>query len=63
MTLIMNDIEKLSKEEILDKLNQNERDLVKLRFKLAANSLKDTTIIKKTRRDIARLNTQLSKMN
>ena len=51
----------LTREDMLTTLDQKQKELVLLRFKLAANQLKDVSLIKKTRREIARINTVLNK--
>lgn len=49
-----------SKQELLALLNEKSKKLQGLRFDISFNRLKDVSIIKKTKRDIARINTLLN---
>ena len=49
-----------SKPELLELLNEKSKKLQGLRFDISFNRLKDVSVIKKTKRDIARINTLLN---
>lgn len=49
----------LSRDELNEKVLELKESLFNLRFQLAAGSLKDTSVIAKTKRDIARAKTAL----
>jgi large subunit ribosomal protein L29 len=54
------DIRQMSIAEIENKENELREDLFRLKFKLATGELEDTSKIKMTRKDIARLKTILN---
>jgi ribosomal protein L29 len=53
-----NDIKKLSSEERHKKLEKSKLDYVKLMMQHSAQELKDTSLISKVKKNIARLNTE-----
>jgi len=54
------DLRKKSKEDLQKLLKQNLKKLQELRFDLAFNRLKDVSLIKKTKKEIARIKTLLN---
>ncbi|HAR62700.1 MAG: 50S ribosomal protein L29 [Candidatus Margulisiibacteriota bacterium] len=63
MTTVINDLLKSDNKELKIKLEERYKELIIMKFKLAASQLKDTSIIKKTKKEIARINTVLKMMN
>lgn len=57
------EIRSLSNDQLTDELNKTYRELMNLRFRAATNQLVDTNQPRKTRRDIARLQTVLRERN
>ena len=55
----INEILKLSNDEINNLVLEKQKDLVTMKFQLVASQLKDVKSISKTKRDIARLLTAL----
>ena len=55
----INEILKLSSDEINNLVLEKQKDLVTMKFQLVASQLKDVKSISKTKRDIARLLTAL----
>ena len=53
------EIRNIGKENLLQELEGSERELFNLRFQKATQQLSDTTGIRKTRRNIARIKTVL----
>lgn len=53
------DIRKLSDEQILDAIEDQKEALFNLRFQNASGQMEDVNAIKRTRRDLARLQTIL----
>ncbi|MEE1945733.1 50S ribosomal protein L29 [Pedobacter sp. KR3-3] len=53
----------LSKEELVAKIAEEKENLTKLKFAHAISAIENPSRIKKVRRDIARLNTELAKQN
>jgi large subunit ribosomal protein L29 len=53
------DIRKLKIEDIDAKISESEKELVDLNMQKAAGEIKDVSLISKTRKTIARLNTIL----
>jgi large subunit ribosomal protein L29 len=51
------EIRNLSNDEIQETLHNKNEELFNLRFQLSTNQLENTARLKKTRRDIARLQT------
>ncbi len=56
----VSDIRELSTEELLKKEAELREDNFRFRFKLSTGELEDTSKIKQTRRDIARIKTVLA---
>jgi len=54
------EIRALSDEALVAKLNDTKEELMKLRFQQASGSLTDTTRLRETRRDVARINTVIT---
>lgn len=59
MPMIASEIRQMSDEEILDAIEDQKEALFNLRFQQASGQLEDTNMLKRTRRDIARLYTVL----
>lgn len=55
------DILELSTEEIVARLNEEKATLTKLKFAHAVSAIENPTRINKARKDVARLNTELTK--
>lgn len=53
------EIRELSSEELKKRLNDLKEELFRLRMQHGANQLESTAMLKKTRKDIARVNTVL----
>ena len=53
----------LSKEELVAKIAEEKENLTKLKFAHAISAIENPSRIKKVRKDIARLNTELTKQN
>ena len=51
----------LSKEELVARIAEEKENLVKLKFAHTISAIENPTRIKKVRRDIARLNTEVTK--
>lgn len=51
------EIRDLSDDEIVEKINQAQEELFRLRFRGATQQLEDPSLIKKLRRDVARMKT------
>ena len=47
----------MTNEQLLEEVNNRYRELMNLRFQAATNQLTDTNMRRKTRRDIAQINT------
>lgn len=56
-------IEAMSKEEIVEQINEVNTRLVKMMFNHAVSPVEDTSQLSKTRTHIARLKTELNKRN
>lgn len=54
------EIREMSTEEMVKKVAELREDTLRLRFKLATGELEDTSLMKKTRKDIARIETILA---
>ena len=63
MSLNYQELVTKSKAELLEQRNKLSEELFKLRFKRAGDSLKQTHLMKITKKDIARVNTALSKIS
>lgn len=57
--MYMDEIRALSTDEILDKIEDLKVEMYTFRIQKESGELKDTTLFRKTRRDIARLKTAL----
>ena len=57
------DLNKLSVEELKAKLKDNNDSMMNMRFQKALQQLDHPTVIRKTRRDIARINTRITFLN
>lgn len=55
----INEVRALSTDEILDKIEDLKVEMYTYRIQKESGELKDTTLFRKARRDIARLNTAL----
>jgi len=53
------DLQELSIQELVDRERELARELFNLRFQMATGQLSNHTVIKKTKRDIARVKTIL----
>lgn len=53
------EIRNMNTNELVKLLEEKKRTLMNLRFQNALGELKDTSLLQKTRRDIARINTIL----
>ena len=58
----MNDLQNKNREELIENFNDLKTKLAKLSFELEANTLKDTSQIKKIKKEIAQILTTLNKM-
>ncbi len=57
--MVMDEIRALSSDDILDKIEDLKVEMYTFRLQKESGELKDTTLFRKTRRDIARLKTAL----
>ena len=57
--MFMDEIRAMSNDEILDKVEDLKVEMYTYRLQKESGELKDTTLFRKTRRDIARLKTAL----
>ena len=57
------EINKLSKDEIKNKINSLKKDLFNFRFRKTNSQIEDTSKVSKTKRDIAKMLTKLNKSN
>ena len=57
--MLIDEIRALSTDEILDKIEDLKVEMYTYRIQKESGELKDTTLFRKTRRDIARLKTAL----
>ncbi|MEM3515126.1 MAG: 50S ribosomal protein L29 [Saccharolobus sp.] len=62
MTLDVKELRKMKKEELLKKLDELRLELIKLRVQARMGTLKNTSSIKNTRKDIARVLTILNEV-
>lgn len=60
MSLKLNEIKDMSVGELTDQLTKSNLELTTLRMKLAARQLDDVSLIRKTRKEIARILTVLT---
>ncbi len=54
------EIRALSTDALIAKLNDTKEELMKLRFQQASGSLTDTTRLRESRRDVARISTVIT---
>ena len=54
------EINKLSNDELINKLDKYKKDLFNMRFKKANGPLEDTSKIQQTKKDIAKILTKLN---
>ena len=57
------EVNKLSKDELMNKINTLKKDLFNFRFRKTNSQIEDTSKVSKTKRDIAKLLTKLNKNN
>lgn len=57
------EILELSTEEVIARINEEKANLTKLKFAHTVSSIENPTRITKVRKDVARLNTELTKRN
>ena len=57
------EINKLSDDELENKLNKLKKDLFNMRFKRANGPLEDTSKFSQVRKDVAKILTKISKKN
>ena len=55
--MLINEIRAMTDDQLLEEVNSRYRELMNLRFQAATNQLTDTNMPRKTRRDIAQINT------
>ena len=55
----INEIKELETKELVEKLENTNGELAQMKLNHNISPLADTSVIKKTRRDIARMNTEL----
>lgn len=56
-------IQQLSKDEIVTKIRETEASLFKARMQRATGQLKDTSLLWRERKNLARLKTRLTQVN
>jgi len=57
------EVNKLSKDELINKINTLKKDLFNFRFRKTNSQIEDTSKVSKTKRDIAKMLTKLNKSN
>ena len=57
------EVNKLSKDEIINKINSLKKDLFNFRFRKINSQIEDTSKVSQIRRDVAKLLTKLNKKN
>ena len=57
------EVNKLSKDELMNKMNSLKKDLFNFRFRKINGQIEDTSKVSQTRRDVAKLLTKLNKKN
>ena len=55
--MLINEIRAMTDNQLLEEVTNRYRELMSLRFQAATNQLTDTNMPRKTRRDIAQINT------
>ena len=57
------EVNKLSKDELINKINTMKKDLFNFRFRKTNSQIEDTSKVSNTKRDIAKMLTNLNKSN
>ena len=57
------EVNKLSKDELINKMNSLKKDLFNFRFRKINSQIEDTSKVSQIRRDVAKLLTKLNKKN
>ena len=57
------EVEKLSKDELLNRINLLKKDLFNFRFRKVNGQLEDTAKVSQIKRDVAKILTKLNKKN
>jgi len=57
------EVNKLSKDELINKMNSLKKDLFNFRFRKINGQIEDTSKVSQIRRDVAKLLTKLNKKN
>ena len=57
------EVNKLSKDELMNKMNSLKKDLFNFRFRKINGQIEDTSKVSQIRRDVAKLLTKLNKKN
>ena len=57
------EVNKLSKDELVNKMNSLKKDLFNFRFRKINGQIEDTSKVSQIRRDVAKLLTKLNKKN
>ena len=57
------EVNKLSKDELINKINSLKKDLFNFRFRKINGQIEDTSKVSQIRRDVAKLLTKLNKKN
>ena len=57
------EINKLSNDELINKLNKLKKDLFNMRFKKANGPLEDTSKFSEVKKDVAKIMTKINKKN
>lgn len=57
------EVNKLSKDELLNKINLLKKDLFNFRFRKINGQLEDTAKVSQIKRDVAKMQTKLNKKN
>ena len=57
------EVNKLSKDELINKINSLKKDLFNFRFRKINSQIEDTSKVSQIRRDVAKLLTKLNKKN
>tara|TARA_B100001765_G_scaffold203340_1_gene157982 strand:- start:197 stop:382 length:186 start_codon:yes stop_codon:yes gene_type:complete len=57
------EVNKLSKDELINKINSLKKDLFNFRFRKINGQIEDTSKVSQLRRDVAKILTKLNKKN
>ena len=57
------EVNKLSKDELINKINSLKKDLFNFRFRKINGQIEDTSKVSQIRRDVAKILTKLNKKN